>query len=76
MTPWNFLTAMTELQVSFKRLTIAFANEQERARAQRAMDAFTSGFFEHALDAEQTDLIADVLRGMHGVLAERVSTSL
>jgi mediator of RNA polymerase II transcription subunit 12 len=76
MTQWNFSMAMTELQVSFKRLTIALANENERARAQQAMHAFVSGFFEHALEPEQTDLVADVLRGMHGVLAERVSTSL
>jgi mediator of RNA polymerase II transcription subunit 12 len=72
MTPWNFSTAMIELQVSFKRLTIALTNETERAQAHQAMDTFASGFFEHTLDAEQTDLVADVLRGMHGVLAERV----
>lgn len=76
MTPWNFSTAMIELQVSFKRLTLALASETERAQAQQAMDAFALGFFEHTLDAQQTDLVADVLRGMDGVLAERVNASL
>ena len=67
---------MIELQVSFKRLTLALASETERAQAQQAMDAFALGFFEHTLDAQQTDLVADVLRGMDGVLAERVNASL
>lgn len=67
---------MIELQLSFKRLSIALTNEDERAQAEKSMSAFAAGFFEHTLDPEQTDMVADVLRGMHGLLAERVSTSL
>lgn len=64
---------MMELQLAFKRLAIALADERERGEAQRSMSAFTEGFFEHTLDPEQTDLVAGVLHGMHGALAERVS---
>lgn len=73
MTPWNFSTAIIELQLAFKRLSIALTNEDERLQAETSMSSFAAGFFEHTLDAEQTDLVADVLRGMHGLLAERVS---
>lgn len=75
MTPWNFSTAMIELQLSFKRLSIALTNEEERALAEKSMTAFAAGFFEHTLDPEQTDLVADVLRGMNGLLAERVRST-
>lgn len=73
MALWNFSTARVELQASLKQLTIALSNENQQAKAREAVDMFVSHFFEHTLDGEQTDLVADALQGMRGVLAERVS---
>ncbi|KAF8299261.1 hypothetical protein DL93DRAFT_2173589 [Clavulina sp. PMI_390] len=67
MNPWSIPTAMMELQLSFKRLTIAMTDGNQREEAMNAM----STFFQHSLAPEQTDLVAGVLQGMQGVLAER-----
>jgi mediator of RNA polymerase II transcription subunit 12, fungi type len=73
MTPWNFSRAMVELQLTFRRIGLCLSHDSTRAQAEAYLSTFTTSFLEHALDPEETDLVADVLRGLSGFVADQVS---
>lgn len=72
ITPWNFSHAKVELQLTLKQISLALSHEETKARAEAELKAFTTSFLERQLDVQETDLVADILRGINGKVAEQV----
>jgi mediator of RNA polymerase II transcription subunit 12 len=75
LNPWGFSRSAIELQLTFKRLCDGAAGSDTRAQAESDLEKFTTSFLGHALTPGETDLVADVLRGISGPVAERVSVN-
>lgn len=73
LNPWGFSRAMIELQLTLKQMGEGLTRPESRAQAEIDLTKFTTSFLGHPLSPEETDLVADVLRGINGFVAEQVS---
>ncbi len=72
ITPWNFSHAKVELQLTLKQISLALSHDETRPHAEAELEAFTTSFLERQLDIQEMDLVADILRGINGKVAEQV----
>ncbi|KAF8330831.1 uncharacterized protein EI90DRAFT_3124044 [Cantharellus anzutake] len=71
ITPWNFSHAKVELQLTLKQISVSLSHDETRPNAEAELEAFTTSFLERQLDVQETDLVADILRGINGKVAEQ-----
>lgn len=69
--PWTFARTSINLHLTLQELVKDLGEEPTRAQAERDLDTFTAGLFDSAVTAEETDLLADVLRGIAGPVAAK-----
>jgi mediator of RNA polymerase II transcription subunit 12 len=72
LSPWRYARTAIELQLALRSLGAGLRDEQTKEKASRDLSAFGSSFFGQPLTSEETDLIADMLRGVSGVVACKV----
>ncbi|EJD35643.1 hypothetical protein AURDEDRAFT_117332 [Auricularia subglabra TFB-10046 SS5] len=69
--PWTFARTSINLHLTLQELVKGLGEETTRAQAERDLDTFTARLFDSAVTAEETDLLADVLRGISGPVAAK-----
>lgn len=55
-----------------KQLSDGLSKPDTQVEAEANLETFADSFFGHTLTAEETDLIAEVLRGIRGSVAAKV----
>ncbi|KAF8530471.1 hypothetical protein BU17DRAFT_35400 [Hysterangium stoloniferum] len=69
LSPWRYARTAIELQLALRTLGAGLRDEELKDKARNDLCAFGSSFFGQPLTSEETDLIADMLRGISGVVA-------
>lgn len=72
LSPWRYARTAIELQLALRSLAAGLRDEQMKEKAAKDLTEFGSSFFGQSLSSEETDLIADMLRGISGVVACKV----
>lgn len=74
---WGFSRASIELRLTLERMGSGLESSDARAKAKAEEDiqSFMTGLFSRDLHPEETDLTADVLRGITGAVATQVRMS-
>jgi mediator of RNA polymerase II transcription subunit 12 len=75
LSPWRYSRTAIELQLALRCLGAGLRDDATREKAEEDLFQFGSSFFGQSLTCEETDLIADMLRGISGVVACKVSGS-
>lgn len=72
---WGFSRASIELRLTLERMGSGLEASDARAKtkAEEDIQSFMTGLFSRDLHPEETDLTADVLRGITGAVATQVS---
>lgn len=73
LSPWRYSRTAIELQLALRSLGGGLRDDATREKAEEDLSKFGSSFFGQSLTCEETDLIADMLRGISGVVACKVS---
>ncbi|KAG8934799.1 RNA polymerase II mediator complex subunit [Tulasnella sp. 418] len=71
MNAWGFSRSSIELQLTLKHMSSGMDHEDTKAKAEKDLQRFMTGFFGRTLDMEETDLLADVLYGISGRVATK-----
>ncbi|KZT32862.1 hypothetical protein SISSUDRAFT_472618 [Sistotremastrum suecicum HHB10207 ss-3] len=67
LTPWDFAKTTAKVQLTL----CDFERDATSGEAHEELEKFTAGFFDRPTTPEQTDLVADVVRGITGVVASK-----
>src|SRR4051812_35823350 len=70
--PWTFSRMSVNLHLTLQDLARGLVDEHTRHQAERDLETFLEGLFDNTVTAEETDLVADVLRGISGPVAAKV----
>jgi len=74
LSPWRYARTAIELQLALRGLAAGLKDEELKEKANKDMEDFGASFFGQALTSDETDLSVDMLRGVSGVVACKVST--
>ncbi|KAF8532506.1 hypothetical protein JB92DRAFT_3138291 [Gautieria morchelliformis] len=69
LSPWRYSRTAIELQLALRSLGAGLRDDATKDQARKDLWEFGSSFFGQSLTSEETDLIADMLRGISGVVA-------
>ena len=72
LSPWRYSRTAIELQLALRSLGAGLRDDATKDKAGEDLWEFGSSFFGQSLTSEETDLIADMLRGISGVVACKV----
>ena len=70
--PWTFSRMSINVHLTLQELAKGLLDESTKVQTVRDINTFTMGLFENVAVAEETDLLADVLRGISGPVAGKV----
>ncbi|KAH7096964.1 hypothetical protein BKA62DRAFT_482581 [Auriculariales sp. MPI-PUGE-AT-0066] len=69
--PWTFSKMSINVHLTLQDLAKGLDDEQKRSQTERDIETFTDGLFGYRVAADETDLLADVLRGISGPVATK-----
>ncbi|KAF8590944.1 hypothetical protein K439DRAFT_1120420 [Ramaria rubella] len=75
LSPWRYSRTAIELQLALRSLGAGLHNDMTKDKAGKDLVEFGSTFFGQPLTSGETDLIADMLRGISGVVACKLINS-
>ncbi|GJJ06592.1 hypothetical protein Clacol_000785 [Clathrus columnatus] len=75
LSPWRYARTAIELQLALRSLGANLRDPELKEAASKDLYEFGSSFFGQPLSSEETDLIADMLRGISGIVACKLINS-